>query len=101
MKIRQLVSMAAWGTLVVFMLPMAASNASAQETADPVPSPREPEPTPLEGSQCWARCSVCATRCAAVHGSERERCDRICQAGNDRCCEANGRNGASRACGCY
>ncbi|MDB5212459.1 MAG: hypothetical protein JWO86_386 [Myxococcaceae bacterium] len=93
MKVKQLVSMAAWGALVVFMLPLAASTASAHE--------QEPEATPLEGSQCWGRCSACTTRCAAVHGSDRERCERICQAGNDRCCEASGRNGSSRACGCY
>jgi hypothetical protein len=93
MKVKQLVSMAAWGALVVFMLPLAASTASAQE--------QEPEATPLEGNQCWGRCSACTTRCAAVHGSDRERCERICQAGNDRCCEGSGRNGSSRACGCY
>jgi hypothetical protein len=96
MKIRQLVSMAAWAALVLFMLPMTASKASAQE-----PSAQEPETTPLEGNQCWGRCSACTTRCAAVHGTDRGRCERICQAGNDRCCEASGRNGSSRACGCY
>jgi hypothetical protein len=102
MKLRQLVSMVAWGALVVFMLPMAAAKASALEASVPgAVIAQEPEPTPLEGSQCWARCSACATRCAAVRGSEREGCARTCQAGNDRCCEANGRNGTSRACGCY
>ena len=101
MKIRQLISMAAWGALVVFMLPMAAAKASAQGASATAPSVQEPEATPLEGNQCWGRCSVCTTRCAAVHGSDRERCERICQAGNDHCCEASGRNGASHACGCY
>lgn len=102
MKVRQFVSMAAWGALVVFMLPMAASKASAHEARVIAPVvAQETEPTPLEGSQCWARCSTCTTRCAAVHGEERVRCDRICQAGNDHCCEATGRNGSSHACGCY
>lgn len=103
MKIRQLVSLAAWGALVVFLLPMASSKASAQEAAlTQVPSAQDPEATPLEANQCWGRCSVCTTRCAAaVHGSDREYCKRTCQAGNDRCCEANGRNGSSSACGCY
>lgn len=91
MKIRQLVSMTAWSALVLFMLPVAASTASAQE----------PEGTALEANQCWGRCSACTTRCAAVHGADRERCERTCQAGNDSCCEANGRHGSSRVCGCY
>src|SRR5512141_930707 len=100
MKIRQLVSMAAWGALVVFMLPLAASKASAEEAVAPAYA-HVPAATPLEANQCWAGCSVCTTRCAAaVHGSDREACERTCQAGNDRCCEANGRNGASRSCGC-
>jgi len=95
MKVRQLISMAAWGALVIFMLPMAASNASAEE------APPDPAATPLEGNQCWGRCSACATRCGSVYGTDHERCERICQALNDRCCESSGRHGSSRTCGCY
>jgi hypothetical protein len=75
------------------MVPALSSKASAQVSAD--------ESIPLEGSQCWARCSVCTNRCANVFGADRDRCERVCQAGNENCCEGSGRHGASRACGCY
>jgi hypothetical protein len=91
MNLKQLVSVGIWGVVALFMLPALASTASAGE----------PEAIPLEGSQCWARCSTCTTRCASVHGADRAQCERTCQAGNDQCCEGNGRHGTSRACGCY
>ena len=96
MKVRKLISFVAWGALVVFMLPAAASKASAHEGFA-----QDQEAVPLEGNQCWARCSTCAARCGSVYGPDHDRCERICQAGNDRCCESSGRHGSSRSCGCY
>ncbi|MDB4936959.1 MAG: hypothetical protein JWP87_3931 [Labilithrix sp.] len=98
MKIRQLISFAAWGALVLFMLPAMASTQSTEATDNAATADQA---TPLDGNHCWARCSTCTTRCAAVHGSDRERCERLCQAGNDNCCEATGRHGSPRTCGCY
>lgn len=93
MKLQQIVSMSAWGALALFLVPALSSNASAQVSAD--------ESIPLEGSQCWARCSACTNRCAGIFGPQRADCERVCQAGNDSCCESAGRHGTPHACGCY
>lgn len=86
--------MGLWTLAAIAMSPALAANAAADETGDEAP-------VPLEGSQCWGRCAACTQRCASVFALHRERCERACQEGNDRCCEASGRHGASRACGCY
>jgi hypothetical protein len=93
MKVQQLVSLSAWGALVLFMVPALSSKASAHTSPD--------EAIPLESSVCWARCSICTRRCASMPGADRIHCERACQAGNDQCCEGSGRHGASRTCGCY
>lgn len=95
MKVQQVVSMAVWAVLV----PTFAATATARQL--PQPPHSSEDASALEASQCWGRCSACTTRCTSVYGTERERCERTCLAGNESCCESSGRHGAARACGCY
>ena len=94
MNIKKYVSVAIWTLGAIAMVPALASSAAADET-------KSDAPIPLEGSQCWGRCSACAARCASAVGAERGRCERTCQGINDNCCEASGRHGSARTCGCY
>ncbi len=67
--------------------------------AQAVPGDRD-EAAPLDTSQCWKRCKDCEGRCSKKSGDDKRNCEENCHDGNATCCEAGGKKGTYKMCGC-
>ncbi len=54
----------------------------------------------LDASQCWFRCDDCKRRCSNKSGDDKQNCEENCYDANTTCCEANGKKGNYKMCGC-
>lgn len=53
------------------------------------------EVMPLDVNRCWPSCMDCERRCSD------ESCKENCHDNNASCCEANGKQGTYKSCGCH
>lgn len=83
-----------WPTALFFVLGLVADVrlAGAQLT--------EVDAAPLDASRCWPACIACERRCEKKTGSEKNDCRESCWDASATCCEANGKNGVFKMCGC-